>query len=72
MYFGTGGTNINIQNLVGAFGGATNLHKNSQINKTGYDKTVLDALRSKWGFGDKTAKKQLDSIINGAGYTEHM
>lgn len=72
MYFGTGGTNINIQNLVGAFGGATNLHKNSQINKTGYDKTVLDALRSQWGFGDKIAKKQLDSIINGAGYTEHM
>ena len=69
---GMGGTNISIQNLVGAFGGATNLHKNSQINNTGYDKTTLDALRSQWGFGDKTAKKQLDSIINGAGYTEHM
>ena len=62
---GMGGTNISIQNLVGAFGGATNLHKNSQINNTGYDKTVLDALRSQYGFGDKTAKKQLDSIING-------
>ena len=62
---GTAGTNISLQNLVGAFGGATNLHKNSQINKTGYDKTVLDALRSQWGFGDKTAKKQLDSIVNG-------
>jgi hypothetical protein len=60
---GMGGTNISIQNLVGAFGGATNLHKNSQINKTGYDKTVLDALRSQWGFGDKTAKKQLEEII---------
>ena len=69
---GMGGTNISIQNLVGAFGGATNLHKNSQINNTGYDKTTLDALRSQWGFGDKTAKKQLESIINGAGYTEHM
>ena len=62
---GMGGTNISLQNLVGAFGGATNLHKNSQINKTGYDKTVLDALRSQWGFGDKTAKKQLEEIIKG-------
>ena len=69
---GMGGTNISMQNLVGAFGGATNLHKNSQINKTGYDKTTLYALRSQYGFGDKTAKKQLDSIINGAGDTEHM
>ena len=60
---GMGGTNISIQNLVGAFGGATNLHKNSQINNTGYDKTVLDALRSQYGFGDKTAKKQLEEII---------
>ena len=62
---GMGGTNITIQNLVGAFGGATNLHKNSQINKTGYDKTTLDALRSQWGFGDEVAKNQLDDIING-------
>ena len=62
---GMGGTNISLQNLVGAFGGATNLHKNSQINNTGYDKTVLDALRSQWGFGDKTAKKQLEEIIKG-------
>ena len=62
---GMGGTNISIQNLVGAFGGATNLHKNSQINKTGYDKTTLDALRSQWGFGDEVAKDQLDDIING-------
>lgn len=69
---GMGGTYISIQNLVGSFGGATNLHKNSQINKTGYDKTVLDALHSQWGFGDKIAKKQLDSIINRARYTEHM
>jgi hypothetical protein len=29
-------------------------------------------MRSQYGFGDKPAKKQLDSIINGAGYTEHM
>ena len=55
---GMGGTNISIQNLVGAFGGATNLHKNSQINKTGYDKTVLDALRSQWGFGNDVAKNR--------------
>ena len=69
---GMGGTNISMQNLVGAFGGATNSHKNSQINNTGYDKPTLDALRSQYGFGDKIAKKQLDSIINGAGYMEHM
>ncbi len=69
---GMGGTNISIQNLVGAICGGTNLYKNSQINNTGYDKTTLDALRSQYGFGDKIAKKQLDSIINGAGYTEHM
>ena len=63
---GTAGTNISLQTLIGAVSGATNLHKNSQINKTGFEnKKVLDALRSQWGFGDKTAKKQLDSIING-------
>ncbi len=60
---GMGGTNISMQNLVGAFGGATNLHKNSQINNIGYDKTTLDALRSQWGFGDEVAKKQLEEII---------
>ena len=69
---GTGGTNISIQNLVGAICGGTNLYKNSQINNTGYDKQTKDALRSQWGFGNKIAKKQLDSIINGAGYTGHM
>ena len=62
---GMGGTNISIQNLVVAFGGATNLHKNSQINNTKYDKQTKDALRSQWGFGDKTAKKQLEEIIKG-------
>ena len=62
---GMGGTNISYQNLVGAFGGATNLHKNSQINNIGYDKTTLDALRSQWGFGDEVAKDQLDDIIHG-------
>ncbi len=60
---GMGGTNISMQNLVGAFGGATNLHKNSQINNIGYVKTTLDALRSQWGFGDEVAKDQLEEII---------
>ena len=69
---GNGGTNISYSNIKSSISGASSLHKNSQINKTGYDKTTLDALRSQYGFGDKTAKKQLDSIINGAGYTEHM
>ena len=67
-----GGTNISYSNIKSSISGASSLHKNSQINKTGYDKQTKDALRSQWGFGDKTAKKQLDSIINGAGYTEHM
>ena len=69
---GNGGTNISYSNIKSSISGASSLHKNSQINKTGYDKQTKDALRSQWGFGDKTAKKQLDSIINGAGYTEHM
>ena len=62
---GNGGTNISYSNIKSSISGASSLHKNSQINKTGYDKTTLDALRSQYGFGDKTAKKQLDSIING-------
>ena len=70
--FGNEGTNISFFIIKSSIRGASSLHKNSQINKTGYDKTTLDALRSQYGFGDKTAKKQLDSIINGAGYTEHM
>ena len=69
---GNGGTNISYSNIKSSISGASSLHKNSQINKTGYDKQTKDALRSQWGFGDKTSKKQLDSIINGAGYTEHM
>ena len=62
---GNGGTNISYSNIKSSISGASSLHKNSQINNTGYDKTTLDALRSQYGFGDKTAKKQLDSIING-------
>ena len=62
---GMGGTNISYQNLVSAFGGATHLHVNRQIDNTGYDKTTLDALRSQYGFGDEVAKDQLDDIING-------
>lgn len=62
---GMGGTNVSFQNLRNVAAGATNLHKNHQINKTGYDKTTLDALRSQWGFGDEVAKTQLDSIIDG-------
>ena len=62
---GNGGTNISYSTIKSSISGASSLHKNSQINKTGYDKTTLDALRSQYGFGDKTAKKQLDSIING-------
>lgn len=69
---GNGGTNISYSNIKSSISGASSLHKNSQINKTKYDKQTKDALRSQWGFGDKTAKKQLDSIVNGAGYTEHM
>ena len=69
---GNGGTNISYSNIKSSISGASSLHKNSQINNTKYDKQTKDALRSQWGFGDKTAKKQLDSIINGAGYTEHM
>ncbi|MBO5236227.1 MAG: hypothetical protein J6B32_03835, partial [Spirochaetaceae bacterium] len=60
---GMGGTDISYENIRNAINGATNLHKNHQINKTGYDKTTLDALRSQWGFGDEVAKTQLDSII---------
>ena len=62
---GNGGTNISYSNIKSSISGASSLHKNSQINKTGYDKQTKDALRSQWGFGDKTAKKQLDSIVNG-------
>ena len=62
---GNGGTNISYSNIKSSIRGASSLHKNSQINKTGYDKTTLDALRSQWGFGDKTAKKQLEEIIKG-------
>ena len=69
---GNGGTNISYSNIKSSISGASSLHKNSQINNTGYDKTTLDVLHSQYGFGDKIAKKQLDSIINGAGYTEHM
>ena len=62
---GNGGTNISYSNIKSSISGASSLHKNSQINNTKYDKQTKDALRSQWGFGDKTAKKQLDSIING-------
>ena len=62
---GNGGTNISYSNIKSSISGASSLHKNSQINKTEYDKQTKDALRSQWGFGDKTAKKQLDSIVNG-------
>ena len=62
---GMGGTNISYQNLVSAFGGATHLHVNRQIDNTEYDKTTQDALKSQYGFGDEQAKAQLDDIING-------
>ncbi|MBQ1971386.1 MAG: hypothetical protein II223_02970, partial [Treponema sp.] len=62
---GNGGTNISYSNIKSSISGASSLHKNSQINKTGYDKQTKDALRSQWGFGDKTAKKQLEEIIKG-------
>lgn len=71
--FGNEGTNISIFIIKSSIIGAAALHKNYQINNSGYnDNSTLNALRSQYGFGDKTAKKQLDSIINGAGYTEHM
>ena len=63
--FGNSGTNISYSTIKSSIRGASSLHKNSQINKTEYDKQTKDALRSQWGFGDKTAKKQLDDIING-------
>ena len=69
---GNGGTNISYSTIKSSISGASSLHKNSQINNTKYDKQTKDALRSQWGFGNDVAKKQLDSIINGAGYTEHM
>ena len=62
---GNGGTNISYSNIKSSIRGASSLHKNSQINKTKYDKQTKDALRSQWGFGDKTAKKQLEEIIKG-------
>ena len=62
---GNGGTNISYSTIKSSISGASSLHKNSQINNTGYDKTTLDALRSQYGFGNDVAKKQLDSIING-------
>ena len=62
---GNGGTNISYSNIKSSISGASSLHKNSQINKTKYDKQTKDALRSQWGFGDKTAKKQLEEIIKG-------
>ena len=62
---GNGGTNISYSTIKSSISGASSLHKNSQINKTGYDKQTKDALRSQWGFGDKTAKKQLEEIIKG-------
>ena len=63
--FGNSGTNISYSTIKSSISGASSLHKNSQINKTEYDKQTKDALRSQWGFGDKTAKKQLEEIING-------
>ena len=63
--FGNSGTNISYSTIKSSIRGASSLHKNSQINKTEYEKQTKDALRSQWGFGDKTAKKQLDDIING-------
>ena len=62
---GNGGTNISYSNIKSSIRGASSLHKNSQINNTKYDKQTKDALRSQWGFGDKTAKKQLEEIIKG-------
>ena len=62
---GTGGTDISASNLVSSITGINSLHKNSQINKTSYDKTTKDALRAQWGFGDKAAKEQLEDIIKG-------
>ena len=62
---GNGGTNISYSNIKSSISGASSLHKNSQINNTKYDKQTKDALRSQWGFGDKTAKKQLEEIIKG-------
>ena len=62
---GNGGTNISYSNVKSSISGASSLHKNSQINNTKYDKQTKDALRSQWGFGDKTAKKQLEEIIKG-------
>ena len=62
---GNGGTNISYSTIKSSISWASSLHKNSQINKTKYDKQTKDALRSQWGFGDKTAKKQLEEIIKG-------
>ena len=62
---GNGGTNISYSTIKSSISGASSLHKNSQINNTEYDKQTKDALRSQWGFGDKTAKKQLEEIIKG-------
>ena len=62
---GNGGTNISYSTIKSSIRGASSLHKNSQINNTKYDKQTKDALRSQWGFGDKTAKKQLEEIIKG-------
>ena len=62
---GNGGTNISYSTIKSSISEASSLHKNSQINNTKYDKQTKDALRSQWGFGDKTAKKQLEEIIKG-------
>jgi hypothetical protein len=71
--FGNEGTNISFFIIKSSIIGAAALHKNCQINNSGYnDNSTLNAMRSQYGFGDKTAKKQLDSIINRAGYTEHL
>lgn len=62
---GTNGTDISAQTIVGAMSGIKNTYKNIQINKTDYNKTTKDSLRVQWGFGDNTAKNQLEEIIKG-------
>ena len=70
---GMGGTNISINNLIGSINGAKVWNTSEKINRCIEDKdlskeekkSLANALRMQYGFGDEKQLKNLDDILSG-------
>ena len=68
MNLGTGGTDISLGTISSAMSGLSHWNTNLKIEKKAQslELDIATALRSQYGFGDRNARAQLDSILDGS------